>query len=173
MAQRSARLEDHSRSHQLATPGIATSAAISLVPIARKKHTYKRSSLVEVPSTKADAELAGEASVNLERKSRFQGGRLRISRPVPPQSPDPNSPATSRRKGVISLVALAGLLCSGASSPTGCTQPSGGSIGPSNGQVIGAAVGVGAVIAAVVLVSVGVHNSHHTERLRILRLQRA
>ena len=66
--------------------------------------------------------------------------------------------ATNRHRGIAAFVALGALLCSGASSPTACK--SSGSIGPTTGEVIGAAVGVGAVIAAVVLVEV--NHSHHT-----------
>lgn len=85
---------------------------------------------------------------------------VRISRPPAAELPVPSTPPTSNRtRGIIALVALAGLLCSGASSPAGCQESS---IGPTRGQVVGASVGIGAVLAAVVLVSVGVHNSHHT-----------
>src|ERR1035437_6573577 len=85
---------------------------------------------------------------------------MQFSRPAAPNSQNPSTPFFSnRRRGISALVALGALLCSGASSPTGCQQSS-GSIGPSTGEVVGAAVGVGAVIAAVVLI--GVNHSHHT-----------
>jgi uncharacterized protein DUF5818 len=55
------------------------------------------------------------------------------------------------------------MLCTGATSPSGCnTSSSGiGNIGPSNAEVIGAAVGVGAVIAVAIIVPVEISRSHH------------
>jgi hypothetical protein len=68
-----------------------------------------------------------------------------------------------RRFGVIALAVLAVLFCSGASSPTGC-QTNSQPIGPSEGEVVGAAVGIVAVVATVVIVAVEVNHSHHTLR---------
>ena len=65
-----------------------------------------------------------------------------------------------RRFGIAAFAALAVFLCSGATAPTGC--PSGGQIGPSEGEVVGAAVGIVAVIAVGVVVLVEVDHSHHT-----------
>jgi hypothetical protein len=68
--------------------------------------------------------------------------------------------STSRRLSVAAFAALAVLFCSGAtSSPTGCQ--SSGSIGPSNAEVAGAAVGIGAVIAVAIIVPVKISHSHH------------
>lgn len=84
----------------------------------------------------------------------------------------PDNPSQSRRRfrpylpkgrrfGVAAFGALAVLLCSGATtSPTGCPS-GGGSIGPSTGEVVGAAVGIGAVIAVGVVVLVEVDHHHH------------
>jgi hypothetical protein len=65
-----------------------------------------------------------------------------------------------RRSGIIAFAALSSLLLSGATSPSGC--PSGSGPGPSGGEVAGAAIGAGAVIAVGTIVLVKVHNSHHT-----------
>jgi len=64
------------------------------------------------------------------------------------------------RSGIAVFVALTGLLCTGSTAPTGC-QPSSnpGTIGPSAGEVIGAAVGVGAAIAVVTVVAIE-HGRH-------------
>jgi hypothetical protein len=71
-------------------------------------------------------------------------------------------PRAGRRSGVAAFAALAVLLCSGATtSPTGCPGGS-GSIGPSNGEVVGAAVGIAAVIAVAIIVPVEISHSHHT-----------
>jgi|ERR1039457_3037497 hypothetical protein len=69
------------------------------------------------------------------------------------------SPA-NRPLGVAAFAALAVLCCSGASSPTGCQ--SSGHIGPTTGEVVGAAVGIGAVIAVAIIVPVEISRSHHT-----------
>lgn len=67
------------------------------------------------------------------------------------------------RLGVAAFAGLAVLLCSGATAPAGCgPNGSSGSIGPSNGEVVGAAVGIGAAIAVVVVVLVEVDHSHHS-----------
>jgi len=70
-------------------------------------------------------------------------------------------PSRNRRLGVTAFVGLTVLLCSGATSPTGC-QPSGSSIGPSTGEVVGAAIGAVAVVTVAVVVLVEVNHSHHT-----------
>lgn len=67
----------------------------------------------------------------------------------------------NRRLGIAAFVGLTVLICSGATSPTGC-QSSGSSIGPSTGEVVGAAVGAVAVVTVVVVVLVEVNHSHHT-----------
>lgn len=77
---------------------------------------------------------------------------------------DPAVAATSprrmnRRIGIAAFAVLTGILCSGSTAPTTC-QSSGGSIGPSEGEVIAAGVGVVAVIATVTVVAV--NHSHHT-----------
>jgi hypothetical protein len=64
------------------------------------------------------------------------------------------------RSGIIAFAALSTFLLSGTTSPTSC--PSGSAPGPSNGEVVGAMVGAGAVIAVGTIVLVKVHNSHHT-----------
>lgn len=64
-----------------------------------------------------------------------------------------------RRWGITAFAALATVLCSGASSPTGCR--SSGSIGPSGGEVAGAAIGIGAVIAVAIIVPIEISHSHH------------
>jgi hypothetical protein len=67
------------------------------------------------------------------------------------------------RFGVAAFAGVAVLLCSGATAPAGCgSNGSSGSIGPSNGEVVGAAVGIGAAIAVVVVVLVEVDHSHHS-----------
>jgi hypothetical protein len=65
-----------------------------------------------------------------------------------------------RRNGIIAFAALSCFLLCGATAPEGC--PSGTqSIGPSNGEVVGAIVGVVAVIAVGTIVIVEVNKSHH------------
>ncbi len=65
-----------------------------------------------------------------------------------------------RRNGIVAFAALSSVLLSGASSPSSCSNSS--SIGPSKGEVVGAAVGIGAAIAVGTIVLVEVHKSHHT-----------
>ena len=62
------------------------------------------------------------------------------------------------------MTCLAALLLSGATSPQSCntTPQSFGNIGPSKGEIIGAAVGVVAVVVVGTVVLVEVHNSLHT-----------
>jgi hypothetical protein len=79
--------------------------------------------------------------------------------------PDPGNPTTSkrfappgRRLGIAAFAGLAVLFCSGSTAPTQCQ---GGNIGPSNGEVVGAMVGVGAVIAVAIIVPVEISRSHH------------
>ena len=75
--------------------------------------------------------------------------------------PATSAKAPSRVSGqiqIIAFAALTALLCSGSTSPATCQ--SSGSIGPSEGEVVGAAVGVGAAIAVVTVVAVD--HSHHT-----------
>ena len=77
-------------------------------------------------------------------------------------SPATRAPSHVNRKfGITAFAALAVLLCSGATSPTGCPSSS-GPIGPSEGEVVGAAVGIGAAIAVVVVVLVEVNHGHHS-----------
>lgn len=57
------------------------------------------------------------------------------------------------------MAALAVLFCSGSTAPTGCPS---GSIGPSGGEVAGAAIGVGAIVAVAIIVPVEIHHHHHT-----------
>lgn len=64
------------------------------------------------------------------------------------------------RSGIAAFAALAVFLCCGATSPTGCQNSNPGTIGPSAGEVIGAAVGVGAGIAVVTVLAV--EHSRHT-----------
>ncbi len=86
-----------------------------------------------------------------------------------PVSSAPNPSATAKtpsitnyRLGIATFAALAVLLCSGSTAPAGCSPGSIGSIGPSNGEVVGAAVGIGAVIAVAIIVPVEISHSHHT-----------
>jgi hypothetical protein len=59
------------------------------------------------------------------------------------------------------MTCLAAVLLSGATAPQGCNQQSFGNIGPSTGEIVGAAVGVVAVVVIGTVVLVEVHNSHH------------
>ena len=87
---------------------------------------------------------------------------MNIPRQVSPSTRASNAPSRMDRKlGIAAFAALTVLLCSGASSPTGCPSSS-GPIGPSEGEVVGAAVGIGAAIAVVVVVLVEVNHSHHS-----------
>lgn len=73
-----------------------------------------------------------------------------------------NPPPVQRRWGMAVFATLAAMLCTGATSPSGCdTSNSSGSIGPSNGEVVGAAIGIGAVIAVAIIVPVEINRSHH------------
>jgi hypothetical protein len=69
-----------------------------------------------------------------------------------------------RRAGIISMIVLTSFLLGGATSPQSCntsnSQPT--TIGPSKGEVVGAAVAVVAVVVVATVVLVEVHNSHHT-----------
>lgn len=57
---------------------------------------------------------------------------------------------------------MAAMLCTGASSPSGCNSSSStGSSGTYEGYAIGAAVGIGAVIAVAIIVPVEISRSHH------------
>jgi hypothetical protein len=87
--------------------------------------------------------------------------KIESTGPHPPQTTR-QSPVAVRRFGIAAFAGLAVLLCSGSSSPTGCQSGSLGNIGPSNGEVIGAAVGIGAVIAVAIIVPVEISHSHHT-----------
>ena len=76
------------------------------------------------------------------------------------KSPPKEPPSRlQKRLAIAACGVLTVFLCSGATSPTNC---SGGTIGggPSAGEVYGAAAGVGAGIAIVILVAVNA--SHHT-----------
>ena len=66
-----------------------------------------------------------------------------------------------RRGGVISAVALSSFLLCGATAPTSCTPAPSGNIGPSKGEVVGAAVGIVAVLVVGTVVIVEVNKSHH------------
>ncbi len=80
---------------------------------------------------------------------------------LPRKSQQANRPV-QRRWGIAAFAALATLFCTGATSPSGCdTSSYNTNIGPSNGQVVGAAIGIGAVIAVAIIVPVEVHRSHH------------
>jgi len=75
-------------------------------------------------------------------------------------SPAPKPPSPSRRRfGIAAFAGLTVFLCSGATSPTACPS---GNIGPSNGEVIGVAVGAVAVVVVGVVVAVEVSKAHHT-----------
>jgi hypothetical protein len=66
-----------------------------------------------------------------------------------------------RRTGTVSMIVLTAYLLSGATSPQQCNT-SNQSLGPSEGEVIGAAVAVVGVVVIGTVVLVEVHNSHHT-----------
>jgi hypothetical protein len=70
-------------------------------------------------------------------------------------------PLWKRSRGVAAFAALTVFLCSGfqSSSPTGCQPSSQSRIGPSGGEIAGAIVGAGAVVAVVVLLEVN-HSNH-------------
>jgi hypothetical protein len=69
------------------------------------------------------------------------------------------SAALRRRFGITAFGLLGVLLCTGASSSTGCQSTNSGTIGPSKAEVGGAIAGVGVVIAVVVIVAV--NHDHH------------
>lgn len=84
----------------------------------------------------------------------------------PPSDPTvPCAKPVSPRKrhwGITAFAVMGALTCTGASSPTGCnTSGSNQTIGPSNGELVGAAVGIGAVIAIAIIVPVEISRSHH------------
>jgi|HubBroStandDraft_6_1064221.scaffolds.fasta_scaffold321033_2 hypothetical protein len=64
------------------------------------------------------------------------------------------------RRGIICFVALSCFLLCGATSPTSCNS-SQQQIGPSTGEVVGAAVGIVAVVVVGTVVLVEVNKSHH------------
>ena len=61
-----------------------------------------------------------------------------------------------RRSGIISMLALTSYLFCGMAAPQTCNQSS---KGPS---IVGPAIGVGAVVAAAVIIPVAIVHSHHT-----------
>src|ERR1035441_5429626 len=69
--------------------------------------------------------------------------------------------AMLRRTGVVSMTCLAAFLLSGATATQSCNPPP-QPIGPSTGEIVGAAVGVAAVVTIGTVALVEVHNSHHT-----------
>ena len=76
---------------------------------------------------------------------------------------EPGGIAMLRRTGIVSMTCLGVLLFGGATAPQSCTantQPT--NIGPSTGQVVGAAVAVVGVVVLGTVVLVEVHESHHT-----------
>jgi len=64
------------------------------------------------------------------------------------------------RRGIICFLALSSFLLCGATSPTSCNS-SQQQIGPSEGEVVGAAVGIVAVVVVGTVVLVEVNKSHH------------
>jgi len=62
------------------------------------------------------------------------------------------------QNGIVAFAGLSAFLLSGTTTPIQCT---GGHIGPTNGQVIGAIVGVGAGVALGTIAIVEVNKSHH------------
>lgn len=66
-----------------------------------------------------------------------------------------------RRTGLVSVAAAASLLLCAANSTSGCNSSS-GHIGPSNGEVYGAAAGIAAAVVVGTVVLVEVNKSHHT-----------
>jgi hypothetical protein len=91
----------------------------------------------------------------------MEASTVKIARSTSHRSPLPEPQLNSnRRRGIVILVALGSLLCTGSTAPTQCSGFSGG-IGPSNGEIAAAAVGIVAVPVAVVTV-IAVEHSHHT-----------
>jgi hypothetical protein len=64
----------------------------------------------------------------------------------------------NRRAGIISFAALGSLLLCGSTAPAACHEQ----IGPSTGEVVGAAAGIVAVVVVGTVVLVDVNKSHHT-----------
>jgi len=87
---------------------------------------------------------------------------LRISWRIIPLSlcAAPGSSISNYRLGIAAFAGLAVLLCSGSTAPVACTGST-GNIGPSTGEVAGAAVGIGAAIAVAIIVPVEISRSHH------------
>jgi hypothetical protein len=82
---------------------------------------------------------------------------MTVSRNIPEPSSCEGKPAPRRRKaGGIALMALASFVCCAAGDPDACQTTR---IGPSNGEIAGIAVGVG---AAVVVTVVLVNKAHHS-----------
>jgi len=65
----------------------------------------------------------------------------------------------NRRTGIVCFVILGSLLTCGSTAPPGCATES---IGPSKGEVVGAVVGIVAVVVVGTVVLVEVNKSHHT-----------
>lgn len=65
----------------------------------------------------------------------------------------------NRRAGIISFAALGSLLLCGWTAPPGCQTTR---IGPSTGEIVGAAAGIVAVVVVGTVVLVDVNKSHHT-----------
>ena len=67
-----------------------------------------------------------------------------------------------RRTGIVSMTCLTAVLLSGATAPQSCNTQPAQPIGPSTGEVVGAAFAVVGVVVIGTVVLVEVHNSHHT-----------
>jgi hypothetical protein len=69
-----------------------------------------------------------------------------------------------RRTGIVSMACLSVVLLSGANAPDSCAtaSPAPSSIGPSTGEIVGAAAAVVGVVVVGTVVLVEVHKSHHT-----------
>ena len=67
-----------------------------------------------------------------------------------------------RRRGIVCLAALGPSLFCGGSSLAGCANNTKFQIGPSRGEVVGASVGIVAVVVVGTVVLVEVHKAHHT-----------
>ena len=81
----------------------------------------------------------------------------------PSHSDSRPSPARRRTEKMVAI-ALASLVCCVSVGSTGCTNGLNNknfSFGPSGGQITAAAIGVGAVVVATVVI-IEVHHSHHT-----------
>jgi hypothetical protein len=63
--------------------------------------------------------------------------------------------------GITAFFAVAALLCTGASLPAYGQSSSSGRIGPSGGEVAGAAIGIGAAIAVAIILPIEISRSHH------------